>query len=93
MTLESIIEYIGTPVGMAVVLAYGMKQMYKYFKDENDALKEVIKQKDQLIEDMNKSHSTKIEELVSNNIEINTLVNENIKSIRDYIQEKYRGNN
>jgi len=90
MTIESIIEYIGTPVGMAVVLAYGMKQMYKYFKDENDALKEVIKEKDQLIEEMNKTHSTKIEELVSNNIEINTLVNENIKSIRDYISEKYK---
>ena len=90
MTLETIIEYIGTPIGVAVVLAYGAKIMYKHFTGEANDLKEVIKQKDQLIEDLNKAHSAKIEELVSNNIEINTLVNENIKSIRDYIQEKYK---
>lgn len=89
MTLETVIEYIGTPVGVSVILAYGAKLMYKHFTAEVNELKEQIKDKDRLIEEMNKAHSSKIEELVSNNIEINTLVNENIKSIRDSIQEKY----
>jgi len=88
MTIETALEYIGTPVGVAGVLGYGMYQMKNYFTKEVDELKKVINQKDQLIEELNKKHSDKIEELVSNNIEINTLINENIKSLTDHIKKK-----
>lgn len=89
MTIDSIIEHIGTPVGVAVILAYGMKKMYDHFQKEQSELKDIINNKDRLIEEINEKHSNKIEELVSNNIEINTLINENIKSFRDYIEKKF----
>jgi hypothetical protein len=88
MTFENIIEYIGTPVGVAVVLGYGMKKMYDHFKKESEELKNIIEKKDELIEQLNEKHITKIEELVSNNIEINTLINENIRSFKAYIEKK-----
>jgi hypothetical protein len=88
MTFESIIEYIGTPVGVAVVLGYGMKKMYDHFKQESDELKLIIQQKDEVIVRLNEKHISKIEELVKNNIEVNTLINENIRNFKAYLEKK-----
>lgn len=87
MALESVIEYIGTPIGVTVLLSYGINKMYKHFKDENKQLKDTIKEKDTLIEQINKEHLANVTEMIENNTKINTEINEAIRNFQNYINK------
>lgn len=87
MDLTNVIEYIGTPIGLAVVLAYGMKKMYEHFNEQLNHKDAIIQSKDELINQMNKDYTNQISDMIQNNVEINTKINETIKHFKDVIEK------
>lgn len=87
MAIENVIEYIGTPIGLAVVLAYGMKKMYEHFNEQLTHKDAIIQAKDDLINQMNKDYTNQISDMIQNNVEINTKINETIKHFKDVIEK------